>query len=138
ALNEATIDFADEEVPVDVGPEVLDLIDGLLPELRAEARGSGIAERIRDGLEDARAGRPNAGKSTLLNALAGREAAITSTVAGTTRDVIEVRMDLAGLPVTVLDTAGLRDAGDEVERIGVERALDRARGADLRVFLLDD
>ena len=80
-------------------------------------------------------GPPNAGKSTLLNALAGREAAITSDIAGTTRDVIEVRMDLRGLPVTVLDTAGLRESGDEVERIGIDRARSRAEAADLRVFL---
>lgn len=138
ALIEATIDFADEDVPVDVVPEVLSLLDSVLPELRREAQGFAAAERIRDGFEVAIVGRPNAGKSTLLNALAGREAAITSTVAGTTRDVIEVRMDLGGLPVTLLDTAGLRDATDEVEKIGVTRAVDRASAADLRVFLLDE
>ena len=82
-------------------------------------------------------GRPNVGKSTLLNALAGREAAITSEIAGTTRDVIEVRMDLGGLPVTILDTAGLRDTDDPVESIGVEKAQARARSADLRIFLVD-
>ena len=138
ALIEATIDFADEELPVDVTPEVLALLDSVLPDLRREAQGFAAAERIRDGFEVAIVGRPNAGKSTLLNALAGREAAITSTVAGTTRDVIEVRMDLGGLPVTVLDTAGLRDATDEVEMIGVARGIERARSADLRVFLLDE
>lgn len=137
ALVEATIDFADEDVPVDVTPEVDALISGVAAALRAELSGYGAAERIRDGFEVAIVGRPNAGKSTLLNALAGREAAITSAVAGTTRDVIEVRMDLGGLPVTVLDTAGLRDTEDEVERIGVDRALRRAEAADLRVFLLD-
>lgn len=136
ALIEATIDFADEDVPVDVAPEVLELASGVASELRAELRGFAAAERIRDGFEVAIVGLPNAGKSTLLNALAGREAAITSAVAGTTRDVIEVRMDLAGLPVTVLDTAGLREAEDEVERIGVERAIRRAEAADLRVFLV--
>ncbi len=136
ALLEATIDFADEDVPVDVGPEVLGLLDRMLADLRREAEGAVAAERIRDGFEVAIVGAPNAGKSTLLNALAGREAAITSAVAGTTRDVIEVRMDLAGLPVTVLDTAGLRDAEDGVEAIGVARAIARARAADLRVFLL--
>jgi tRNA modification GTPase len=136
ALLEATIDFADEDVPVDVRPEVLALIDGLLPELRAEAEGAAAAERIRDGFEVAIVGAPNAGKSTLLNALAGREAAITSEIAGTTRDVIEVRMDLGGLPVTVLDTAGLRETSDAVETIGVARARARAEAADLRVFLL--
>ncbi len=138
ALLEATIDFADEEVPADVSPEVTALLDATLADLRREAQGASVAERIRDGFEVAIVGRPNAGKSTLLNALAGREAAITSEVAGTTRDVIEVRMDLRGLPVTILDTAGLRDTDDAVESIGVARALDRARAADLRVFLLDD
>ncbi|MDZ4312271.1 MAG: tRNA uridine-5-carboxymethylaminomethyl(34) synthesis GTPase MnmE [Cypionkella sp.] len=138
ALIEATIDFADEDVPLDVTPEVTALIDGLLVQLRAELAGAVAAERIRDGFEVAIVGAPNAGKSTLLNALAGREAAITSEIAGTTRDVIEVRMDIAGLSVTLLDTAGLRDSTDFIERLGVERALDRARQADLRVFLQAD
>jgi len=137
ALVEATIDFADEEVPVDVSHEVLRLIDLLMEDFSVEAAATGVAERIRDGFEVAIVGLPNAGKSTLLNRLAGREAAITSSVAGTTRDVIEVRMDLAGLPVLLLDTAGLRQASDEVEAIGVARALVRAGRADLRVFLLD-
>ncbi len=137
ALVEATIDFADEDVPVDVTPEVLGLIDGLLTDLRREIAGASVAERVRDGFEVAIIGAPNAGKSTLLNALAGREAAITSEIAGTTRDVIEVRMDLDGLAVTLLDTAGLRETADPVEQIGVARALARARAADLRVFLLD-
>lgn len=137
ALVEATIDFADEDVPVDVAPEVRALVAEVAADLRAELHGYGAAERIRDGFEVAIVGAPNVGKSTLLNALAGREAAITSAVAGTTRDVIEVRMDLAGLPVTVLDTAGLREATDEVERIGVERAMRRAEAADLRVFLVE-
>jgi len=137
ALIEATIDFADEDVPVDVSPEVLELIGAVTAELRAELAGYGAAERIRSGFEVAIVGRPNAGKSTLLNALAGRDAAITSEHAGTTRDVIEVRMDLSGLPVTVLDTAGLREAEDVVERIGVDRGVERARAADLRVFLVD-
>ena len=97
-----------------------------------------MAERVRSGFEVAIVGLPNAGKSTLLNALAGRDAAITSEFAGTTRDVIEVRMDLDGLPVTFLDTAGLRDSDDHVEAIGIERAIARARTADLRVFLTDD
>ncbi len=138
ALVEATIDFADEEVPVDVSPEVNGLIAGLLLQLRAELRGAAAAERIRDGFEVAIVGAPNVGKSTLLNALAGREAAITSEIAGTTRDVIEVRMDLSGLAVTLLDTAGLREADDRVEQIGIARALERAQAADLRVFLLGE
>jgi len=138
ALIEASIDFADEDVPVDVRPEVLALLDGLLADLRREVAGTYVAERVRDGFEVAIVGAPNVGKSTLLNALAGREAAITSTIAGTTRDVIEVRMDLAGLAVTILDTAGSRDPGDEIERVGIDRGLERARAADLRVFLRDE
>ena len=136
ALIEASIDFVDEDVPVDVRPEVGKLIDGLLAELRRELAGYQAAERIRDGFEVAIIGAPNVGKSTLLNALAGREAAITSAVAGTTRDVIEVRMDLGGLAVTLLDTAGQREGGDEVERIGIARGIARAETADLRVFLV--
>ncbi len=135
ALIEATIDFVDEDVPVDVLPEVLELVSAAQLDLRQELSGWSVAERIREGFEVAIVGPPNAGKSTLLNALAGREAAITSEVAGTTRDVIEVRMDLDGLPVTLLDTAGIREADDHVESIGVSRALERASMADLRVIL---
>jgi tRNA modification GTPase len=137
ALLEATIDFADEDIPVDVLPEVLTLIDGLIADLGHEAAGVQSAERIRDGFEVAIVGAPNAGKSTLLNQLAGREAAITSEIAGTTRDVIEVRMEIAGLPVTFLDTAGLRDTDDRLEQAGIDRALMRAEAADLRLFLMD-
>lgn len=136
ALIEATIDFADEEVPVNVAPEVISLLDRLLNSLNSELAGAAAAERIRSGFTVAIVGAPNAGKSTLLNALAGREAAITSEIAGTTRDVIEVHMDLGGLSVTLLDTAGLRYTDDVVERIGVSRAIERATLADLRVFLL--
>lgn len=138
SLLEATIDFADEDVPVDVVPEVLDLIDKTRASLKTEIDGSHVSERIREGFEVAIVGVPNVGKSTLLNRLAGREAAITSEIAGTTRDVIEVRMDLAGLPVTVLDTAGIRETGDVVEGLGVERAVTRANGADLRVFMVGE
>ena len=138
SLLEAVIDFADEEVPTDVSPEVRALITGVMLDLDREAKGVRIAERIRTGFEVAIIGLPNAGKSTLLNALAGREAAIISEYAGTTRDVIEVRMDLAGLPVTLLDTAGLRETDDHVEGLGIELARKRATSADLRVFLTDD
>lgn len=137
ALLEATIDFADEDVPVDVGPEVGALITGVTDALRREIAGVAVAERVRTGFEVAIVGAPNVGKSTLLNALAGREAAITSEYAGTTRDVIEVRMDLRGLPVTLLDTAGLRETQDAVETIGIERARMRAAAADLRIFLVE-
>ncbi|MDX8353146.1 tRNA uridine-5-carboxymethylaminomethyl(34) synthesis GTPase MnmE [Cognatiyoonia sp. IB215182] len=138
ALLEATIDFVDEEVPVDVTPEVMSLISGVVSEMEAEAVGVGVAERLRDGFEVAIIGAPNVGKSTLLNRLAGREVAITSQIAGTTRDVIEVQMDLDGLPVTLLDTAGLRETDDVVEGIGVARAKERAEQADIRVHILDE
>lgn len=138
ALLEVTIDFADEEVPEDVYPEVIAVLEGVMAELRVEITGVAAAERIRTGFEVAIVGAPNVGKSTLLNGLAGRDAAITSDVAGTTRDVIEVRMDVAGLPVTFLDTAGLRETEDVVESVGIARAKERAAQADLRVFLLED
>ena len=136
ALVEATIDFADEDVPVDVSPEVSELLTKVAADLTREIAGTRVAERIRAGFEVAIVGAPNVGKSTLLNTLAGRDAAITSDIAGTTRDVIEVRMDLGGLPVTLLDTAGLRETDDKIEALGVDLARRRAAGADLRVFLV--
>lgn len=135
ALLEVTIDFADEEVPDDLAPEVLDLLGQALVGMEAELSRADPAERMRRGYEVAIVGPPNVGKSSLLNAIAGREAAIVSEMAGTTRDVLEVRFDLGGLPVTFLDTAGLRDTSDLVEAIGVDRARRRAAAADLRLFL---
>ncbi len=137
SLLEAVLDFADEDVPVDVTPEVQALLTSVRKSLESELAGFSTAERIRSGFEVAIVGAPNVGKSTLLNALAGREAAITSDVAGTTRDVIEVRMDLGGLAVTLLDTAGLRNTNDKVEAIGVARARQRAADSDIRVFLIE-
>ncbi|MEP2919645.1 MAG: tRNA uridine-5-carboxymethylaminomethyl(34) synthesis GTPase MnmE [Sulfitobacter sp.] len=138
ALLEATIDFADEDVPVDVTDEVRDLLNAVVSTLDIEISGTQVAERIRTGFEVAIVGAPNVGKSTLLNRLAGREAAITSNIAGTTRDVIEVRMDLGGLPVTLLDTAGIRESTDEIETLGIELAVRRAADADMRIFLLEE
>jgi len=136
ALLEASIDFADEDVPEDVFPEVGTLVSDLIVDFKREIDGVAAAERIRDGFEVAIVGLPNSGKSTLLNRIAGRDVAITSEIAGTTRDVIEVQLDLRGLAVTLLDTAGLRDSEDIVESIGVDRARQRAGAADLRVFLI--
>lgn len=137
SLLEATIDFSEEDVPESVSAEVQTLLTAVRGEIRSELAGAKSAERIREGFEIAIIGAPNVGKSTLLNALAGREAAITSEIAGTTRDVIEVRMEISGLAVTLLDTAGLRETTDSIEGRGIELALARARNADLRLFLMD-
>jgi len=138
ALLEATIDFVDEDVPVDVFPEVNALIDRTKTSIADEISGSFIAERIKDGFEVAIVGPPNIGKSTLLNTISGRDAAITSSIAGTTRDVIEVQMNLNGLSVSFLDMAGIRQSDDQIEALGVERAIKRARDADIRLFILAD
>lgn len=136
ALLEAVIDFSDERIPEDLTQTVKAELRHVVSSFNVELNGSVASERLRVGFEVALVGAPNVGKSTLLNALAGREAAITSDVAGTTRDVIEVRMDLRGLPVTLIDLAGLREAHDPLEEIGIDRARRRAAAADLRVFLL--
>ncbi len=137
ALLEAVIDFADEDVPVDVRPEVIELLTAVYAQLIEQISGHKASERIRDGFEVALVGAPNIGKSTLLNAIAGRDVAITSEIAGTTRDVIEVRLDLVGLPITILDLAGIRESSDEIESLGIGRAVERANVSDIRVFLVE-
>ncbi|QFU10158.1 tRNA modification GTPase MnmE [Rhodobacteraceae bacterium THAF1] len=138
ALLEAALDFSDEDLPVDVAPDVLQRLERVRSALRAQMDGYSKAERVRNGFEVAILGAPNAGKSTLLNAIAQRPAALTSEIAGTTRDVIEVRLDLYGLPVTLLDTAGLRDTDDPLEAAGISLAKQRAAAADLRIWLATD
>lgn len=138
ALVEAGIDFSTEsDVPVGLLPEALahaqEVRRGIAEAMADERRG----ERLREGLVVAIAGPPNAGKSSLLNRLARRDAAIVSPQAGTTRDVIEVHLDLSGFPVTVVDTAGICDADDPVEREGVRRALARVASADLVLWITD-
>ena len=136
ALVEAGIDFSDEEdVPQDLMARALELIRPLAEEISKAGRGQG--ERLREGLRVAIAGPPNAGKSTLFNRLARREAAIVSPFPGTTRDVLEIHLDLGGYPVTVLDTAGIRDTSDPVEREGVRRASEQAAGADLVLWVIE-
>jgi tRNA modification GTPase len=135
---EARIDFSDEaDVPEDLlGPALAtarSLRDEILGALADDRRG----ERLRDGLVIAIAGPPNAGKSSLLNRIARREAAIVSPYPGTTRDIIEVHLDLDGYPATVLDTAGIREPEDPVEQEGVRRALARAGAADLVLWVVD-
>jgi tRNA modification GTPase len=138
ALVEARIDFADEgDVPEDLVGPALASVTRLRDEIAAALADGRRGERLRDGIVIAIAGPPNAGKSTLLNRLARREAAIVSPFPGTTRDVIEVHMDLDGYPATLLDTAGLRQSDDPVEREGVRRAEERAQSADLVLWVTD-
>jgi tRNA modification GTPase len=138
ALVEALIDFSDEaDVPEDLLGPALHAAQQLRDEIAGVLADGRRGERLRDGLVVAIAGPPNAGKSTLLNRLARREAAIVSPYAGTTRDVIEVHLDLDGYPVTLLDTAGIRDSAEPVEQEGVRRARERAAAADLVLWVID-
>jgi tRNA modification GTPase len=134
---EAAIDFPDEDLPPEIEAEVAGGARALAEEIEVHLRDRHRGERLRDGIAVAILGPPNAGKSSLLNALARREAAITSPIAGTTRDVIEVAIDLAGYPVVLADTAGLRDSADVIEQEGLRRALKRAEEAELRLFVFD-
>ena len=138
ALVEATVDFADEDVPVDVWPEVRSLVSQVSQGLADAESGFAAAEIIRNGYQVALVGPPNAGKSTLLNSIAGRDVALVSEHAGTTRDVIELRLNLGGALVTMVDLAGMRDSSDPVEAMGIQLAKDRAEKADLRIFLSED
>jgi len=138
ALVEARIDFSDEaDVPQDLVTPALQIARSLEGDIASVLAEGNRGERLREGFVVAIAGPPNAGKSTLLNRIAKREAAIVSPYAGTTRDVIEVHLDLAGLPVTFLDTAGIRETDDPVEREGVRRARERAVGADLILWIVE-
>lgn len=138
ALIEAGIDFSDEgDVPAELIAPALARIKVLFAEIQEVLAAQGRSERLRDGLVVAIAGPPNVGKSTLMNQLARREVAIVSPHAGTTRDVIEVQLDLDGYPVIVIDTAGVRETDDPVEQEGVRRARARAAEADLVLWIVD-
>jgi tRNA modification GTPase len=138
ALIEARIDFSDEaDVPQNLVRPALQIARSLEGDIASVLAEGNRGERLREGFVVAIAGPPNAGKSTLLNRIAKREAAIVSPYAGTTRDVIEVHLDLEGLPVTLLDTAGIRDTDDPIEVEGVRRARERSAGADLVLWVVD-
>src|ERR1700716_438425 len=138
ALIEAGIDFSDEgDVPAELIAPALAKIKALLGEIQGVLAAQGRSERLREGLVVAIAGPPNVGKSTLMNQLARREVAIVSPHAGTTRDIIEVQLDLDGYPVTVIDTAGIRETDDPVEQEGVRRARACAAEADVVLWLVD-
>jgi tRNA modification GTPase len=138
ALIEARIDFSDEaDVPEDLVGPALHAAQQLRDEIAAKLGDGRRGERLREGLVVAIAGPPNAGKSTLFNRLARRDAAIVSPYAGTTRDVIEVHLDIEGYPVTLLDTAGIRDSSEPIEQEGMRRARERAAGADVVLWVVD-
>lgn len=134
---EAYIDFPDEDIPPSVLTGLSDEIDTLAAIIRAQLDDNHYGEKIRDGIHIAIVGAPNAGKSSLLNTLARREAAIVSHIAGTTRDVVEVHLNIGGYPVVLADTAGIRETTDEIEREGIRRSMQRAGAADLTLVLLD-
>ena len=134
---EAAIDFPEEEIDFLADGRVLDQLDKLREQLSTVRHEAGQGALLRDGMNVVIAGRPNAGKSSLLNALAGREAAIVTDIAGTTRDVLREHIQIDGMPLHVIDTAGLRSTDDQVERIGVERAIEAIAGAD-RILLVVD
>lgn len=135
SLLEASIDFSDEEIPSDLIDRAHTRIRELRGLLTEEIVSVRRAERMRDGFEVAIIGEPNVGKSTLINAISGKAVALTSDIAGTTRDIIQTRIDIGGVPVVFLDTAGLRSTDDPVEAMGVDMAVARAESADMRVFL---
>jgi tRNA modification GTPase len=137
ALMEAEIDFPDEDLPGELSRRAGPILQALADDMARHLDDAHRGERIRDGFRIAIIGPPNAGKSSLLNALAQREAAIVSDIPGTTRDVVEVRLVLAGFPVWIADTAGLREAADAIEAEGVRRALARAEEADLRIGVVE-
>jgi tRNA modification GTPase len=137
ALLEAYIDFPDEEIPEEVLSETTERLAELKQAITKLLDDGGVGEKIRDGLEIVILGAPNAGKSSLLNALARREAAIVSPEAGTTRDLIEIHMDIGGYAATIIDTAGLREAEGSIEAEGIRRARARAANADLKLLVVD-
>ena len=134
---ETLIDFADEDLPPDVAADWGDRAQALATEMQAVLNDGQFGERVRNGVRVALLGPVNAGKSTLLNHLAGREAAIVSDTAGTTRDVVTATIDLGGVPVMLLDTAGIRETGDSIEAEGVRRARQAAQDAEAALVVVD-
>lgn len=137
ALLEAYIDFPDEEIPDEVLAETTQRVNDLSAEIQSLMNDGGVGEKIRDGIEIVILGPPNAGKSSLLNALSKRDAAIVSAEPGTTRDAIEVHLELSGYEVTLVDTAGLREAPGSVEAEGIRRAKNRGADSAFNLVLLD-
>jgi tRNA modification GTPase len=138
AYLEADIDFSEEEIPEDVTERIKPIVEKLHAAIISHLSDGHRGERLRHGLQVVILGAPNAGKSTLLNYLSKRDVAIVSDIAGTTRDVLEVHLDIAGFPVSIIDTAGLRASDDVIEVEGIKRAEARAENADLKIVIIDD
>ena len=134
---EAKIDFPDEDLPEDILKNIKTKVNEIKNEIKKTLNDQKVGERIREGFKIAIVGPPNAGKSSLLNYLSNKEAAIVSEIAGTTRDVIEVHLNINGLPVIISDTAGIRSSKDEIERKGIKLALQKAEDADLNIVIIE-
>ncbi len=137
AYLEADIDFADEDIPEEVNLQVAPIIEQLKGQIIQHLGDGFKGERIRDGLQVVILGEPNTGKSTLLNFLSKRDVAIVTDIAGTTRDLLEVHLDIDGFPVTIIDTAGIRDSQDMIEAEGIRRAEGRAETAEIKIVMMD-
>lgn len=137
ALLEAFIDFPEEDIPQDMQDEILAKISNIKIEIQQNLNDNNVGEKIRDGFHISIIGEPNAGKSTLLNYLSKRDIAIVSDIAGTTRDIIEVSLNISGIPVILYDTAGIRETEDIIEKEGVKRAIKNANTADIKILVID-
>lgn len=137
SILEAFIDFPEEEIPQELEGEILAKVSKIKTDIKNNLNDDKIGERIRDGFKISIIGEPNAGKSTLLNYLSNRDIAIVSDIAGTTRDIIEVNLDIAGIPVVIYDTAGIRETNDIIEREGVKRAIANANTSDIKILVVD-
>lgn len=137
ALLEAFIDFPEEDIPQDMQDEILTKISNIKAEIQQNLNDNNVGEKIRDGFHISIIGEPNAGKSTLLNYLSKRDIAIVSDIAGTTRDIIEVSLNISGIPVILYDTAGIRETNDIIEKEGVKRAIRNANTADIKILVID-
>ena len=136
SIIEAFIDFPEEEIPQDLENEINEKIQNIINTINQNLNDNRVGEKIRDGFHIAIIGEPNSGKSTLLNYLSKRDVAIVSNIAGTTRDVLEVNLDINGIPVILYDTAGIRETEDIIESEGVKRAIEKAKIADLKILVI--